>query len=37
MKLKKKDDQCVDASLLLKRGKKTFIGGYMEAEFLIAE
>jgi len=33
MKLKKKDDQSVDPSVLLKRGSKIFIGGYMETKF----
>jgi len=30
MKLKKKEDQCVDVSVLLRRGNKTLTGGNME-------
>jgi len=33
MKLKKNNDQSADASLLLKRGTKIFIGGDMETKF----
>lgn len=33
MKLKKKDNQSVDASVLLKKGTKIFIGGDMETKF----
>jgi len=33
MKLKKKDDQNVDASVLLKRGSKIFIAGDKETKF----
>lgn len=33
MNPKKKDDQSMDASVLLKRGTKIFIGGDMETKF----
>jgi len=33
MKLKEKDDQSADASILLKRGTKILTGGVMETNF----
>jgi len=33
MKLKKKNDQCAEASVLLKSGNKIFMGGDMETKF----
>jgi hypothetical protein len=33
MKLRKKEDQSMDASVLLRRGNKIFTGGNMETEY----
>jgi hypothetical protein len=37
MKLKKKEDESVDASVLLRRGNKILTGGNMEAEQSLKE
>jgi hypothetical protein len=35
MKLKKKEGQCVDASVLLRRGNKILMGGNTETKFVV--